>query len=288
MLARANLSRAAVIAMTGLTAFALQACGGAASATSTPVGVVVTSAPGASPTAASAAAQPTATTAATAASPTVAVAASPTSAPQPTTAPAAVSTPSTASGGSGGLKPVEPTRPASAVPAAATTPAPGAPAPKQGSVGRSRFLIPSLAQAAPPTPTPVPARKGVANANVDPEQYANEVVADLMLMADAVGQLGELFEQVDAGEIEEQEVVTILQEQSNVLGAVYQRQVARDYPPALKQIDDYYAETTRYASFTADSLLNLFKTGDEKYVAEVEQNIQKFEFFLGELVKLVE
>jgi hypothetical protein len=135
-------------------------------------------------------------------------------------------------------------------------------------------------------PTPAaPARKGVANANVDPQKYLTELVADLQQLADAVTGLGEITNAYESGQATEDQVVAGFQKQAGVVRAVYQREVQRDYPPQLKEIDDYFVESLRSASRMVDSLVMALQTGDQKYVTEAEGHAQKFEFFANELVK---
>jgi hypothetical protein len=162
------------------------------------------------------------------------------------------------------------------------TPKPAAPtAAPQGNGGKIKPIAKLQVQ---PTPA-APARKGVANSGVDPQKYLTELVTDLQQLADAVNGLGEIMNAYEGGQATEDQVVAGFQKQADIVRAVYQREVQRDYPPQLKEIDDYFVESLRSASKMVDSLVVALQTGDEKYVTEAEGHAQKFEYFANELVK---
>jgi hypothetical protein len=289
-------ARTPILTLVGLsvaTAVLLSGCGASAPAspTSPPAAAVATTAP-ASPTAAPATPTAAATTG------------------ESLKATVATSTPAAANTGES-LKPATPTAGGSAdsLRAATATPSGQQPAATPASVRDSLKPIetPKPTQAAQPTqppakapsdgkikpvtklqvqPTPVPpARKGVANANVDPMKYAQEMVTDLEQLAGAVQALGDFANAYEEGSIAEDELVAGFNKQAGIVRAVYQREVQRDYPPQLKEIDDYFVESLRSASKMVDSLVMALQTGDQKYVTEAEGHAQKFEFFANELVK---
>lgn len=156
-------------------------------------------------------------------------------------------------------------------------------APAPAAPPKSRFLVEALARLQP-TPVLAPSRKGVANPTVDPEQYATEVITDLVAMAEAMARIQKLMADLDKGEAAEADIVARVQAETGVLNGVYQRQVVRDFPPALKHIDDLFAESVRYASFMMNSFTALLQTGDEKYVAEIESHAATFETFFNQLM----
>ena len=174
------------------------------------------------------------------------------------------------------LKPIETPRPIQPTPTPAPTKAPS----NNTNDGKikpvTKLQIP---------PTPVPARKGVANPDVDPMRYAEEMITDLQQLAGAVMLLGELATAYEAGELSEDDLVVGFTEQSAIVRAVYQREVQRDFPPQLKEIDDYYVESLRSASKMTDSLVLALQTGDMKHMAEAEHHAQQFEFFFNELAR---
>ncbi len=249
----ASLSTAAIIGIAG--------CAGSAPAVApTPIIVVATTVPEASPTPSPTKIAPTVAPTITAPSPAAEL-------PRPTAA-----VPST----SDRLKPV--TTPTTA-PIASTN------APTSGK--KSKFLIPSAAKIVP-APLPTAVRKGVASPNVNPEQYAKEILADLQIMSDSLSNIGKVIDSIEnAGELSEADQAKVLaafQKEADAIRAAYNREVARDYPPQLKEIDDYYVESIRYASRTVDTVLKLLQTGDESLLSELETNLNKFQFFVNELL----
>lgn len=253
-----------------LSSALLAACGGAATQ------VAPTTAPAVAPTVAP-------TVAATTAPATVAPASPTTSAATPTREAAATVAPTANANASTGesLKPkVAPTTApaAQATAAGGAKPASGGPTPP-----KSRYLVEALSKVEP-TPVPAPTRKGKADPSVPVDVYATELVTDLVALGESMGRIEEIIKAVEADTLSDAEIVARVQKEASILNGVYTRQVARDYPPALKSIDDLFAESTRYASRMMDSFVLLLKTGDEKYLTEVEQHAGKFEFFFNELM----
>jgi hypothetical protein len=269
----------------GLSVLLAQGCGGSPAAT--PIVVVATTAPtsaaATSAPAATSTTTPPATTAAATQAPAAAATATPAAAASgeglrsSTPAPAATATaaPPTAtpapvaSGGNEGLKPAAPSS--------------GKPAATQAAQHKNRYLIEALSKVEP-TPTPAPTRKGVADPNVDSDQYATEVATDLVAMAESLGRIQTMLEGIEQETISDEEVVRGVEQEAKILNDIYARQIARDYPPELKPIDDLFAESTRYASRMMNSFVELLRTGDEQHLTEVEQHAEKFLFFFNELM----
>jgi hypothetical protein len=273
--------------LVALAAVLAGGCGAAPAPSPTPVVVVVTATPAVAPTA------PVAT-------PTAGATATPAPAAGESSKPTAGTGESSKPAGGAGesLKPGGQASPTAALPPApAATPAPArddrlkpvepttAPAARTTAAAppKSRFLVEALAKLQP-TPTPVPTRKGVANPNVNPQQYATGVITDLVAMAESLERIQTLMAGIEQGSAAEADIVAGVQAETDILNGVYQRQVARDFPPALKRIDDLFAESTRYASFMMNSFTALLRTGDEKYVAEVESHAAKFATFFSQLM----
>lgn len=252
-----------------------------------------TTAPATAPTMAPTVAAPTNTAA------PAPVAASPTGetlrpAGAPTTA-AATATPAgsnttTNPGGFGSLKPSSGTTPqptavqkpastpaAKVTPAAKTTPPPA----QTATTGGQRKPVTGLTVA----PTPTVTRKGVANSNVNPEKYVTEMVTDLLDLAAAMEEVSALGDAYDSGMIDEADLVEGFQQQAAIVRDLYVREVQRDYPPALKEIDDYYVESLRAATKMMDAMTLFLQTGDTKYYDEVTKQMTQFEFFANELTR---
>lgn len=172
--------------------------------------------------------------------------------------------------GSDSLKPTEPT----ATPSQTQPTKPATPAGKMRPVTGLKV-----------EPTPVAARKGVANDSVDPVKYLTEMVTDLQQLADAMSELGNLADAYDAGNIGDQEVIAGFQTQSGIVRNLYQREVQRDYPTSLKEVDDYYVESMRSASKVVDIFVVMLQTGDEKYLGDIQKEMERFQFFISELEK---
>ena len=293
MLRLVSSRRAAPLALSAALAAASVACGAMPQATPAPVVVVVTAtAAPVSPTVpASAPASPTnpplATSAPTQASASPTAGATISTSEGLRSAPtAAPSVPASSSSTSEGLKP----RP-TATPAAAPTQKPQPASPTEKPQPTTSDGKPSLAAEAAKLraqPTPVPARKGQPNPNVSPEAYVTEIANDANTMSQSLTKLSQLFdavEQTDSLSDEEaSQVVAVFQKEANAVREVYAREVARDYPPELKEIDDYYVETVRYASRFVDLFLQLMQSGDESLAPQLVESQGKFEFFGNELV----
>jgi hypothetical protein len=236
----------------------IAACASAPAATPTPQPIVaaVTATP--LPTAAPLAVSPTATSTRLV-DPTPA----PTSTATPTATPAATSTPA-------------PT--ATAIPTLTVPPAPPTSAP-----ATFDQLIAQLARLATPTAT----RKGVANPKVDETEYLRGVANDLIQLSAAIDKLSTTLAAYDQGKASESEVVVAFEETSSTVSTLYQREVARDFPPRLEPIDDAYVEALRAADKMFTAFLNALKTGDKKYLNEVSTQYTRFQYFVGEFQKQV-
>jgi len=251
--------------------------------------------------------------------------ATPTVEAKPTAVPAAAApSPTSASSGFDSLKPATPTAagqgqaglppvvdrlkpiealtptvpPAGGTPTAAAKSGTPSPAPKAGTPtpaakGATQTPVPkpdTTGQPKPITklqvqPTPTVSRKGVANPKVDPQQYLMEMAGDLQKLADAVSEAGETVNAYEEGDASEDEVVANFTKAQTTVRDLYVREVQRDYPPQLKEIDDYYVESMRSATGLMDALVMALQTGDMKYLDEASQHADKFQYFLNELVK---
>ena len=135
--------------------------------------------------------------------------------------------------------------------------------------------------------TPTVSRKGQANAKVDPQKYAAELLADLQLLATAMDELSTLMDDWESGDVSEDEVVAGIQQAAAVMNDVYLREVQRDYPPQLKEVDDYYVETLRAGDRMFQGIVKYIQTADPKLLPEIQKAAKDFQYFGSEFLKRV-
>lgn len=163
--------------------------------------------------------------------------------------------------------------------------------PQSAGAPTSKFFIPS-AVALLVSVSPTPTHKGVANSNVDQVQYVRDVATDLQVMAkslqDMIGLVDYIQHHSSLSTADQTMILQRFTQDDKAIQGAYAREEARDYPPNLKDVDDNYAETIRYASRFADTFLKIMQTGNETYLSELQSDASKFQFFAKQLQTVVE
>jgi hypothetical protein len=138
------------------------------------------------------------------------------------------------------------------------------------------------------SPTAAATRKGQPNPKVDPQQYAMDLVTDLQTLADAMDELGTVMDAWENGDATDDEVVTGVQSAAATMNELYVREVQRDYPPQLKEIDDYYVETLRAGDRMFQLIVKLVQTGDASLNPQIEKAAKDFQYYGSEFIKRVQ
>ena len=100
--------------------------------------------------------------------------------------------------------------------------------------------------------------------------------------------LSELMNDWESGAVSEDEMVAGVQHGAKVINEIYVREVQRDYPPKLKEIDDYYVETLRAGDKMFQLLVRLLQTGDASLMPQIEKAANDFQYFGSEFIKRVQ
>ena len=124
-----------------------------------------------------------------------------------------------------------------------------------------------------------PPRKGVANPEVAVDAYTNELRADWMFIGSSWTAMGSIFSQPARTKDEFRQQVEALQNEAATMDAVYRRQVARDYPPSLRDLDAYYSETVRSINNLHKILLKATQTSDPLVLDQLDPELRRFESF---------
>jgi hypothetical protein len=138
------------------------------------------------------------------------------------------------------------------------------------------------------SPTPVVTRKGQPNANVDPQKYVNDLLVDLQALAGAMDDLNTTMDAWQSGDATEEEVVSGVQSAAQTMNQIYVREVQRDYPPQLKEIDDYYVETLRAGDRMFQLIVKMMQTGDTSLTPQIQKAAQDFQFYGQEFIKRIQ